>query len=567
MLPWATVSEHEAEDRATFHPGRSLRALGVYVILTVLLTWPLAVNLHVMDAGDSAFFAWEIGWEVHALKTDPASLPHANIFHPMRYTLGMDEPVLGTTLLVLPLALFTDDAVLLYHVARLLTWILSGLTAYWLAREMGCREAFALLGGALFAFSPIRTDQVAHLSTLGTQWLPLVLLFVIRWSRAGRLRDALLAAGSFVLAFLACGYHGLIAVAVLPPFVLVLLAGRLRRLPALVGAFALAGLALLPVYLMHNAALGPEQYVRGKDETVYYSAGLEAFVATSSWNRIWGEATAPMRRVGPNNLFPGLVPVVLVFAGLVLVLRRGRGASREVWALAAMAAAAVLVCLGPEIRAGDRVLAPGPFGLLRDLVPIFQSIRVTSRGGALLALPLAVLAVRAMQALMLPKVAGLLLGGAALLETLIVPIPVPRWAKIIDSRLPPPGVYQWLADQPGQFAVVHLPMLDVYGLERRPAFHESVYMVYSTLHWKRLVNGYAGIEPRAYQRLRTLAHAFPNVEFLDRLQADGVRYVIVHRRGYGPLQWPRLESALPAFADRLRLVTELDGDRVYALTK
>src|SRR5205809_3176406 len=101
----------------------SLRALLLFTFLTVLLTWPLAAHLTVMDAGDSAFFAWEIGWERHALGTDPAQLPHANIFHPLRYTLGLDEPVLGTTLLVLPFAPFTIDAVLLYNLARLLTFL------------------------------------------------------------------------------------------------------------------------------------------------------------------------------------------------------------------------------------------------------------------------------------------------------------------------------------------------------------------------------------------------------------------------------------------------------------
>src|SRR5512146_1905171 len=142
---------------------RTVRALGLYVVLTVALTWPFAANLRVTDAGDSAFFAWEIGWTIHALQTDPGQLPHANIFWPLRYTLGMDEPVLGSTLLGLPLALFTDDAVLLYNVIRLLTFFASALTAYLLARELGVSEAVALLAGALFAFSPIRTDQVAHL--------------------------------------------------------------------------------------------------------------------------------------------------------------------------------------------------------------------------------------------------------------------------------------------------------------------------------------------------------------------------------------------------------------------
>src|SRR5512146_2037560 len=123
---------------------RTVRALGLYVVLTVALTWPFAANLRVTDAGDSAFFAWEIGWTIHALQTNPAQLPHANIFWPLRYTLGMDEPVLGTTLLVAPLAPFTDDAVLLYNVARLLTFLFSALTAYWLARELGVGEAIAL---------------------------------------------------------------------------------------------------------------------------------------------------------------------------------------------------------------------------------------------------------------------------------------------------------------------------------------------------------------------------------------------------------------------------------------
>ena len=37
-------------------PMRSLRALALFAVLTVLLTWPLAANLTVMDAGDSAFW-------------------------------------------------------------------------------------------------------------------------------------------------------------------------------------------------------------------------------------------------------------------------------------------------------------------------------------------------------------------------------------------------------------------------------------------------------------------------------------------------------------------------------
>jgi len=545
---------------------RTARALAIYAVLTVALTWPFAANLRVMDAGDSAFFAWEIGWTVHALQTDPASLPHANIFYPLRYTLGMDEPVLGTTLLVVPLALFTDDAVLLYNVVRLLTFLFSAVTAYWLAKELGMSEWIALLAGALFAFSPIRTDQVAHLSTLGTQWWPLVLLYTIRFARQGRAKDALLAGLFFVLAFLACGYHGVIAAAVLPPALLVLFWRRSKRLKLGALAVLLAGLALLPVYRMHQKALEPEQYSRGTEETIQYSAPVESFLATSSWNRIYGEATDAFRAGGSNNLFPGLVLPALVLAGAVALRRSGERPSREAWALVLLLAAAAFVALGPRVRAFGADLGPGPWAFLRDTIPLFQMIRVTSRAGIFMALPLVMLASLALEKLQPSRAALAAVGLLALGETVIAPIPMPAWSQIVDTRGEPPPVYRWLADQPGRDPVVHLPMLDVYGLERRPAFHESIYMVYSTLHWKPLLNGYAGIEPRRYVQLRELLRSFPSPESLRALQAAGTRYVVVHRKGYGPNQWERLEKRMPeALATSLRELARLDTDAVYEL--
>jgi hypothetical protein len=544
---------------------RSLRALALYAVLTVALTWPFAANLRVMDAGDSAFFAWEIGWTLHALETDPSQLPHANIFHPLRYTLGLDEPVLGTTVLVAPLALVTDDAVLLYNVVRLLTFLFSALTAFWLARELRAGEAVSLLAGALFAFSPIRTDQVGHLSTLGTQWWPLVLLFTIRFARRGRAEDALAAAAAFVLAFLACGYHGILAAAVLPPFLLVLFWGRWDRLKAGALAAVLAGLALFPLYRMHQKALAPERYARGTEETILYSAAIESFLSTSPWNRLYGEVTDAFRTVGPNNLFPGLVVPGLVLGGAVAVLRRRERPSREAVALLVLLVAGAAFALGPRIRAFGHDLGPAPWALLRETVPVFQMVRVTSRAGVFLALPLAMLAAMALARLRPRPTVLAGVGFVAIAETLVVPIPMPEWSKLIDTRKEPPPVYRWLAEQPGRDAVVHLPMLDVQGLERRPAFHESVYMVYSTLHWKPLVNGYAGIEPKSYARLRDLSWQFPSEEFLGALRTVGTRYVVLHRKGYGPFQWARLQKGMPeALASgRLREVAVLGTDTVY----
>ena len=545
---------------------RVLRAVGLYVLLTVVLTYPLAFRLRLLDAGDSSYFAWAVSWSLHALFHDPLSLPHGNIYHPARNTLGMDEPVLGTTVLVAPLAILSDDAVLLFGLARLLTFVASALGAYLLARELGCGEAPALFAGAAFAFSPIRTDQLAHLSTLGSQWLPLVLLFLFRFFRKARVSDSLLAGLFFALATYACGYHGFLGLLILPFAALPLLWGRWRlTLRALPGA-ALAAIAILPLRALHAAAFTEHGFVRPEDQAVFHSASLESFLATSSWNRVWGEITTPFRTLGSNNLFPGLVVPALVVIGALALLREKRRPSPEALALGLMALAAAIVALGPEVRLLGHTLFPSPLGPLRRLLPPLQSVRVFSRAGIFIALGLTQLAAFALGRFAKRPRLVAVIAAAALLETLIIPIPMPAWAQVIDTGKPPPPVYPWLAAQPGEIAVVELPI--VKGDLSRPAYDESVYMVRSALHWKRLVNGNAGVEPAHYRRVRELVRRFPSEESIEALRALGTRYIILHRGGYGPNQWARVSRDLPRFLECcLKVAAEFPGVTVYEIAQ
>jgi len=200
-------------------------------------------------------------------------------------------------------------------------------------------------------------------------------------------------------------------------------------------------------------------------------------------------------------------------------------------------------------------------------VPIFRMIRVPSRAGAFIALALAALAAKAWTRWRGHPVRLLLIGAAALAETVIAPIPMPAWAQVVDSRRPPPPVYAWLAAQPDEPVVAELPIQGVEGIVTRPAFHESIYLVRSTRHWKPLVNGYAGIEPEPYLQLREAVRRFPSDAALDALRRRDVRYVVVHQGGYGPLKWARIERDLPLFSGALREVARFDGDTVYELAR
>ena len=138
-----------------------------------------------------------------------------------------------------------------------------------------------------------------------------------------------------------------------------------------------------------------------------------------------------------------------------------------------------------------------------------------------------------------------------------------RSSTRVGSRLP---VYRWLRSQPAGTPVVHLPMLDVYGLERRAAFHESVYMVYSTHHWLPLVNGYAGIEPAEYRRYRELGRSFPSEEFLSAMRGIGVRYVVLHRAVTVPTSGRASRRRCPRpSSGRIREVAPFSGDTVFEI--
>ena len=467
-----------------------------------------------MDAGDSAFFAWEVGLGAarpHHRSREPAPREHLSspALHPRhgRARPGDDAP--GPA----PLALHPRRGL---HLQPPSPADLRPVRPHRLLagpRASDCGEGAALFAGAAFAFSPIRTDQIAHLSTLGTQWLPRArpLHAPLRarpgapemrsWPRSSSCSSSWPAGITASSASRSCPWapwcsSGVAFASACPaadpghrprrprplaslphaprgPRARALLAGKRRD------GLLLRGRRVVPGHELVEPGLG-----RGH-------RALSHHRAQQPLSRSRGSRPRDRRRSSCSG-----------DAGSV------RAATP--WPSWPSAVAAVVVALGPEVRAFGRVLVPSPFGLLREVVPVFQMIRVTSRAGVYLALPLAVLAAKGLGALR-PASARRWASSTlvALAETLIVPIPMPEWTKIIDTRREPPAVYRWLADQPGRTPVVHLPMLDVCGLERRPRYHESIYMVYSTLHWKPLVNGYAGIEPARYVKLRELARALP----------------------------------------------------------
>lgn len=121
-------------------------AAAIYTAITIGMTWPLALVADkeiAWDLGDPVFNSWVLLWtggQVLAfLGGDFSALGrywHGNIFYPERLTVAYSEHLAPQMLQGLPILAATDNIVLTYNLLFVSTFVLSGLGAFLLVREL-----------------------------------------------------------------------------------------------------------------------------------------------------------------------------------------------------------------------------------------------------------------------------------------------------------------------------------------------------------------------------------------------------------------------------------------------
>src|SRR5262245_29726211 len=150
---------------------------------------------------------WRVAWIAHQLVTDPAHLFDANIFYPLKHTLAYSDAVLAEGLAGAPLLWLGLPAVLVYNLLVLSGFLLSGLGAFLLVRDLTGSSAAGIVGGMIYAFAPFRFDPLIHLEMLWAQWIPLAMWMLHRTLQSGRWRDGLMTGVYIGLQGLSCVYY------------------------------------------------------------------------------------------------------------------------------------------------------------------------------------------------------------------------------------------------------------------------------------------------------------------------------------------------------------------------
>ena len=340
-------------------------AAALYSVIALAMTWPLAAGLTrdiPWDLGDSVLNMWILQWGadhwLRFLGGDVGALRgyfHANIFYPEPLTLAYSEHLTAQVLQILPVYGLTGNIVLSYNLLFLSTFVLSGLGAFLLVRELTGSARAGFVAGLLYAFAPYRIGQFSHLQVMSSQWMPFALYAFRRYFETRRAWPLAGAALALVAQNWSCGYFLMYFAPFVAGYVLYEMADRglLRdvRVWASLGAAAACVVgATVPLLLPYLELRAHGFEARPLGEVAHYSADVYSYLTAHEGQSFWGSVARAF--VKPEGeLFPSVMPVLLAVIGLAAHARvtwavtRTRGADPEMpaWRRAAVGVVAMVL--------------------------------------------------------------------------------------------------------------------------------------------------------------------------------------------------------------------------------
>ncbi len=483
------------------------------------------------DQGDTLINSWALYQALDNLLRRPwTELGYAPIFYDDPAPFATTIAPYGIALQTLPLYLLSGGNLpLTYNTYLLMTFPLTALAAYGLARIVtGAPPIIAGFAALLVAFAPYRYLYLAGIETLSPHTLLFALLCLhLTLIRRQNVRFGSLTGAAFFITFTTSGYLGVYFAWMAAVIVGAAALRRALSRRAFIGLVVAAavGLSLSAPFMLWRYANPAFRAPLPYWEKVRNSAALDHLLVGSS--AFWLNVIETPPPVGAQiRLMQGAVVTALAVMGCTMVWRVP-GKSVRPYAL--IFALGFVLAVGPELRprANDLSGLPTPYRLLFDL-PGLDKLRSPSRYATLSMIAGPVLAAYALSrwrqrhrfVLILALVSVL-----AFVETVppnrnrvpYIALERARRRYVTTYRNPPRTLYAWLASQPRDTVVLHLPADEAFQ-----------YTADLPLHNRPMLNGEASLRPAWYAQ--TGWDAFPDMATMVHVLERGADYVFVHTR-------------------------------------
>lgn len=480
-----------------------------FALLALTATWPLAGHFTTQAPGSNVWNGrvihfetpvnlWNLWWFRHALlELGQNPFDCAYLFYPYGaslwfHTLSPLPAFIGAWLQP------TLGLVPTHNALVLASFVAAGLSAAAVARHVGLDRTAAMLGGAIYAFSPAVFAHlyVGHFELLWTFWMPAILLAFLRivdspgahiWSR-GVLLGLMFAAAAYTSAYYAIYSLELVAVAAVVRWRVTLRAGTLQSLAVASLVAATATAPLVTRFTQTWPGLSDTENIR-RNFREFSIEPIGLFVPSfmhpllaAPLRSIHVEMTRGRALPQETTGYLGLTAIGLAIAGIVRQ-RRASGAGEDAPAfdrhlMIAIAASFLVLSLGAEIKwLGRPTGFPLPAAALAE-VPILRMARAPGRHVIVAMLGIAVLAAAGWQRI----------AAHRWRLALIVALAFEYWAPVPLVATEVHEVYHRIAREPDTFAIVDVPvgLRDGTRIRGRP---DAARLLAQTVHHKPMVDG------------------------------------------------------------------------------
>ena len=529
-----------------FRAGEAVLVVAAALLITAVMTWPLVArgaSAGRIDSGDGQFSIWNVAWVARTLVVDPRGLYNANIFYPHRGTLAYSEANLGAGLLAVPFYWASGGNPYVAHNAVVfLAFVLALTGTYSLVRHLTGHRGGAAVAAVAYAFCPYVFSHIPHIQLLMTAGIPYSLLAMHRYVGRQTAGRACVLGLTLAAQALSCGYYGIFAGLLVGYGVVFYAVSRSlwrgwRFWAGAAFAALLSAAIVLPFFWPYVELQQGEGFARSLDDSRRWSAGWRSYVASGAWAHRW-----VLQYLDPwgEVLFPGIAATVTGLFGLaglagVRRFRPDTAARDHLWFYASVGVIACWSSLGPDA---------GLYAWLYHVVPVFSWLRAPSRLGLVVVLALAVLGGFAVQALVGRWRRAALASAAIVLLAMADLCVAPLF--MVEARPVAPAyesLRKWPSGPVAEFPFFYL---------RIDFPRHSEYMLYSTAHWRPLINGYSDHIPPEFRAMVVPLSSFPNPESFAILKQLRARYVVFHLNLYDRRAVVELKARIEQYRDYLR---------------
>ena len=522
--------------------GTAVLLVVPYLLAVVALTWPLlphaathiAATLEQFHLIDTLQVAWVNAHETRALTTAPTTLLAAGTYHPSVRTLFYNTTSFGFLPYFAPTFLASGNPALALNLAFLVAVALSAWAIHVVVHRWADDHVAGAVAGWTFLMS--RTSLWGFVSC-APLYAPLVCLpFVIYAAATPSSRLAAPAILGCVIALQAVADPLYIAPAMAVPLVAIALV-RLRAPAtrpqglAMVGALAVAGVLLLPIYAGYADVVLRNPDLAAQSVWTSRTAASDGGVTLPLWFLVVGHVVGWWVRFSVP-----LLAMAIIAAGAIVGMR-----PRPAWLHCAFwVVAALLLPLAHSVLPGMRGLhRSGLTGLVALSLLAGLGFAACTRGlpgrwrGALATVTIVAL-------FALPPGPGLPSAVASFARYPIQPAPAANSPTMDALRAGAGPVVEIPAGQP---------------------LRDSVAQYRSIFYRRPLLNGYSSYYPAAMPQRLQLIRRLPDADALRALRDEtGIRTIVVHARELAPATRRAWEGPRP---DALRLVASADDVLVF----